>query len=310
MAINTLEFNSKLSAELDKALVEKSKTGFFADNNLKAKFVSAKTILLPELDLDGAADYDRDADAGFKRGKMTLSHTPYTLTMERARSFQIDRLDSDETGVANLAGQIAGEFVRTRIIPEMDAYNLSKLSKIAADESQTVTAATATLTEKSFSILDEALRNAQEGNGGDDEDMVAFVDPVFWAALCNNNGFQKYITVSDFAKGNVNTRVKSYNGCAILPVPGARMKSAYTFLDGYTGGQEAGGFETADGAKDIRLIVLPKRNAHLVKRTENTRIFTPKQNQGADAYKIDYRVCYDLLVKKSRIPSIWTALAD
>lgn len=310
MGINTLEFNTKLTAELDKAVVEKSKTGFFADNAFASKFVGAKTVLLPDLTLDGAADYDRDADAGFKRGSMTLAQTPYTLEMERARSFQIDRLDADETGVANLAGQISAEFVRTRIIPEMDAHNLAKLAQTAVEEDQLVTAVASTLTDKSFSILDEALRNAQEGNGGEDEDMVAFVDPVFWAALCNSSLFQKYITVSDFTKGSITTRVKSYNGCAIIPVPGARMKSEFVFYDGATSGQEAGGFAPATNAKGVHLIVLPKHNAHLVKKTEQTRIFTPKQNQDADAWKIDYRIFYDIFVKKSRKPSIWAALAE
>ena len=47
-------------------------------------------------------------------------------------------LDNDETGIAGLAGQVLGEFVRTRVVPEVDAYNLSKLGQFAVDQSQTV----------------------------------------------------------------------------------------------------------------------------------------------------------------------------
>lgn len=35
---------------------------------------------------------------------------------------------------AGLAGQVMGEFIRTRVAPEMDAYILSKLAKLASDQ--------------------------------------------------------------------------------------------------------------------------------------------------------------------------------
>ena len=45
----------------------------------------------------------------------------------------------DETGVANLAGQILKEYIRTKVAPEMDAYVLSKLAKVASDKSHKTT---------------------------------------------------------------------------------------------------------------------------------------------------------------------------
>ena len=75
--------------------------------------------------------------------------------------------------------------------------------------------------------------------------------------------------------------------------------TAYDFCDGTSDGQTEGGFVPTASAKEIALIVMPKRGASLVKKTEKTRTFTPDQNQVADAYKIDYRVYYDLFVKNS-----------
>lgn len=317
-SVNSIAFNERLTSELDKMVVQKSKTGFFVDNNLKAKFVGAKTIMLPEIDLTGLGDYDRNS--GFISGTVKVTNTPYTMKMDRARSFQIDSQDADESGVANLAGQIGGEFVRTQVVPEIDAYVLSKLAGLAATQQapQVVNLVEGkTLIESSFKMLDEALRNAEAASGGDEE-MVAFVNQEFWAALSNSPDFNRFITVSDFSKGGVNTRVKSFNGCAILPVPDKRMKSAYTFHVGTEGTPAqgdsdavyaTGGFEPQAGAKDIYLIVMPKNGASLVKKTEQTRIFTPKQNQQADAWKIDYRIYYDVFVKKSRLGSIWAAIA-
>ena len=75
--------------------------------------------------------------------------------MDRGRSFQLDSEDNDETGIAGLAGQVLGEFVRTRVVPEVDAYNLSKLGQFAVDQSQTVTGTPAT----------QAYKNVYAGGG-------------------------------------------------------------------------------------------------------------------------------------------------
>ena len=60
------------------------------------------------------------------------------------------------------------------------------------------------------------------------------------------------------------------------------------------------------GAKKIGILVLPKRAASLVKKSERIRTFTPEQNQKADAYLFQYRLYYDLFVKNSLKSTIYT----
>ena len=136
MSINSIENATRYSNELDKMFLQKSATGFFADNALATKFVGAKTVIIPDVDFQGLADYDRET--GFTKGAITVSNTSYTMAMDRARSLQIDREDMDETGVANLAGKILGEYVRTKVVPECDAYVLSKLGGLAVTRSNTI----------------------------------------------------------------------------------------------------------------------------------------------------------------------------
>ena len=76
MAINTLEFAEKLTGELDRMIVQKAVTGFMADNVMQARFVGARTVLIPDLDMAGLGDYDRDA--GFVQGAVKVSNTSYT----------------------------------------------------------------------------------------------------------------------------------------------------------------------------------------------------------------------------------------
>ena len=300
MAINTLEFCEKLTGELDKLFVQGPVTGFFTDNVLRTKFVGAKTVLLPEMELSGLGDYDRDT--GFIKGTVTVSNQPHTLQMDRARSFQLDREDEDETGIAGLAGQVLGEFVRTKVVPEVDAYCLSKLAGLAVNKGQTVSGTPATDAVKMFTEACAAVQNEV----GFDEPLVCFVNPTMWTAIQNSPELSRQITVNTFEKGDAHIQVKSINGIAILPVADGRMKSAYTFCDGASDGEEAGGFIPADNAQNIGMLVMPKRGASLVKKTERVRTFAPDQNQAADAYKFDYRTYYDLIVKNSTAKSIYT----
>ena len=299
MPINNLEFAEKLTGELDKLFVQGPVTGFFADNVLRSKFVGAKTVLIPEMNLSGLGDYDRDT--GFITGAIGVSNQPYTLSMDRARSFQLDREDEDETGIANLAGQVMGEFVRTRVVPEVDAYCLSKLAGLAVTKTHTITGAPATEVLKMFN---EACTKVQDVVGFDEE-LVCFVNPTVWAAIQNSAELTRAMVVSDFKKGEINTKVKTINGVAILPVSDARMKSAYEFHDGASEGETEGGFVPAAAAKSIGMLVMPKKGASLVKKTEKVRTFSPDQNQKADAYKFDYRTYYDLLVKNSKADAVY-----
>ena len=295
MSLNDLKFATKFAGELDKMIVQKSATGFFADNLLRAKFVGAKTVVMPDVDFVGLADYDRND--GFSKGKMTVAHTSYELTQDRARSLQIDREDMDETGIANLAGQIMGEYVRTKVVPEMDSYTLSKLAKIAGDNSNTTTLNTS----KVYNQL-TTLVNGVQAKAGFDTEMVAFVNADVYAALMNTTEIQRHITISDFKQGEINLKVKKINDVSIIPVPNDRMKTVYE------NDSENGGLKPSDTAKDIGILVLPKSAASLVKKSEKIRVFEPDTNQEADAYKFDYRIYYDVFVKKSNIEHISAAV--
>lgn len=290
---NTIELATKMTGELDKALVQKTVTGFLADNDMRAKFVGTQTVIIPELNVSGLGDYDRES--GFVQGAISVSHKPFTLTMDRGRTFMLDREDNDESGVAGLAGQIMGEFMRTQVVPELDAYVLSKLAGMAVNNEQTVTGDPST---GALKILTEAIGKIQNAIGYDEE-LVAFVDSKMWAALQHTTELNRQLCLTDFKKGELNTKVQSYNGVAILPVPDTRMKSAYDFRDGVSAGEEQGGFVPQEAAKSIGTLVLPKRAASLIKKTEQVRIFDPAHNLNADAWKFDYRLYYDVVVKNS-----------
>ncbi len=302
MAINSLEYASKFTGELDKVFVQEAVTGMFTDNALRAKFVGAKTVLVPNMDLVGLLNYDRDG--GFITGSIKVEQQSYEMTMDRGRSFQLDREDYDETGIASLSSEVMGEFVRTQVVPECDAYVLSKLAKTALDGTNQTVAWDAAKPYAVFSQLKAKARNVV----GEGEQLVCFIDFDTMSLLENSPEIARTITTSDFKKGEVNLKVKSIDGIALIPVGTGRMKTeieVYTTEDQNDG---KGGYAPTADAQNIRMLMLPKKAASLVKKSEKVRIFTPEQNLQADAYKFDYRLYYDVFVKKSKLGAIFASV--
>lgn len=300
-AINSLAFRSELTNALDKALVQKSVTSFLLDNVFRAKFIGTKTVLIPDIDFVGLGDYGRDT--GFPKGAVTITQKPYVLTQDRGRTFIIDREDMDEVGISGLAGQIMGEFIRTKVVPEVDAYTLSNLAGIAATASQTETlGASETLDSSCLKLLTKLINDVCSVNGYDGE-LVAFLNPTFYAALMSTPELSRRLRIDEFKKGEISIKVNKLNNCSILPVPDARMKTEYEYDAGAT--TSAGGFAPTDDAANVGAIVMPKNAAGQVKKTEKIRVFDPDTHQDMDAYKFDYRLYYDALVKNSMKETIF-----
>ena len=297
MSINNIAFATKFATELDKILVQKSQAAILEDKGMAAKFVGAHEVKLPVIGFAGLGDYDKDT--GFAKGAVSVTQQVFTLEKDRARSFSIDREDMDETGIANLAASVMSEFVRTKVAPEVDAYTFSTIATKANGAGQTVALGEGeTLAKNVYGLIANAIGKVNDATGFTGEDIVLYVNPTVYAALMATPEIHRHLRVDEFKHGEISTKVQKIDNAAIIPVSDNRMKTAYNF------GND--GFEVAGGAESVGIIAMPRNAAMLVKKTEKIRTFSPDVNQTADAYKFDYRLYYDVLVKDSMKGSIFT----
>lgn len=300
MAINTLQYSQQFQTVLDAQMLAGATTAFMEANAGQVKYDGGDTVHIPEISMQGLAKYDRDE--GFNQGSVTLKFNPYKMTQDRGRTFQLDSMDVNETNFVATAGTVMGEFQRTQVIPEIDAYRYSKIAALATAENKVTTGftpAVATILEK----LEAEITEIQDVVG-EDEGLIIVMSTKLRTILNNSDKFNRYLNVAEFKNGSVNTTVKSFNDIPILGVPSARMKTAYVFNDGKTANQQAGGFKADTGAKDINWIIMPQRAPIAVSKTDKVRVFTPELNQKADAWKIDYRKYHDLWIPKNRFAAI------
>ena len=133
---NSIGLAEEYTAELDVVYAKESLTSNLeVDNAMVRGFDNAGTVHLPDIVTDGLGDYDRDN--GFSRGSTTLTWSPYTIDFDRAQEFQIDNLDDQESQNVAFAGT-STEFVRTQVVPEVDATRFAVMhtaanTKVEAD---------------------------------------------------------------------------------------------------------------------------------------------------------------------------------
>lgn len=294
---NVLEYSKIFQPSLDKQVVQESTTGWMEANANLVKYNGGNEVKLPNILMDGLADYDRTT--GFVGGDVTLEWKTYSLTQDRGRTFSIDAMDVDETNFVVTAGTVMGEFQRTMVVPEIDAYRYSKLATLAIGASQT-----RSLAITADNIVDELLADL---NGMEDvigaKEVVITMNPILAGQLAKAG--KDYISKAMLAKGALSVEVQSFNDNAIVKAPSKLLKTAFEFNDGTTVGQESGGFKAADGALDINWLISTKDAPIAISKTDKVRTFAPDTNQKADAWKIDYRKYHDLWVPASKLTSIY-----
>lgn len=301
MAINTLEMTKIFQEALDKQMLVGATSGWMETNAANVKYHGGDTVKMPTIEVQGLANYDRDK--GFNQGAVTLKYTDYKLTQDRGRTFHLDSMDVDESNFVASAGNVMGEFQRTQVIPEVDAYRYSKIYELANGKSR-VTASFTPSATNILSQLDKEITTIQD-TIGDAESLVIIMSTPVRTILNTVKDIEKHLDVTNFKAGAIDTKVRTYNEIPILGVPSTRMKSKYTFNDGTTEGQKEGGFVAAEDAVDINWIIMARRAPIAISKTDKVRIFEPDVNQNADAWKLDYRKFHDLWIPTSRLASVW-----
>lgn len=297
MALNTIAYAQVLQAALDKKAVETLTSGFMDANAGQVKYDGGKYVKIPVMSLTGLTDYDRAE--GYGKGAVTLEYVQKEMMMDRGTSFLLDAMDVNESNFIASASTVAGEFQRTQVVPEVDAYRYSMIASLASDNEQEYTPDAATI----FEALVDDIAGVRD-IVGENEEIVVSINSLAKTQLEKLRDFQRYVAVAEFSAGEIRTKVKAVNGAVLLPVPSARMKDSYIFADGKTEGQKSGGFKPAEGCRQINWIVMPKRAPIAVCKQDKMKIFEPDIYQNGDAWFVGYRKYHDLWLKDSMLEAV------
>lgn len=257
--------NASLTSDLDGA------------SELARAGANANELIIPMLSMQGLGDYSRNS--GYVDGDVTLTNETVKCNFDRGRMFMVDTMDNLETaGIA--FGRLAGEFIRTKVVPELDAFRFacyagkSGISKVA--------------TGATLASGEAVLKAIRAANDNMDEDEVPadgrrlYITPTLLGMIQDLDTTKSREVLQNFAKTVKVPQTRFYT--AIEQRSGKITGSGETEKD-----ESAGGYVKAAAAKDINFMIIHPSAVIQFSKHVAPKIITPESNQSADAYKFGYR---------------------
>lgn len=261
---NTIALRKQYSTLLDEVYKLSSLTAVLdGPNELVKEGANANEILIPKMSMQGLADYDRQI--GYVAGDVTLEYETKKCTYDRGRMFTVDAMVNIESaGIA--FGRLSGEFLRTKVVPELDAWRLASYAQISD-----ITTVSATLGDGKAALA--ALRTARGKIENAEANLATcylFINPTVYGMIEDLDTTASRKAIEGFA--------------GIIKVPSGRF---YNKIDLKANG--AGGYAKNTAGLDLNFIIIDKQAIIQYQKHTVSKIITPDTNQTADAWKFGYR---------------------
>lgn len=232
-------------------------------NELVKEGANANEILVPKMSMQGLANYNKQT--GYVAGDVTLEYETKKCTYDRGRMFTVDAMDNIESaGIA--FGRLSGEFLRTKVIPELDTWRLASYAQVSG---VTTEAANLTNGKEALAAL-RAARGKIENAEANLATCYLFINPTVYGMIEDLDTTASKKAIEGFA--------------GIVKVPQGRF---YSKIDLTASGN--GGYAKNASAKELNFLIVDKQAAIQFQKHTVSKIITPDQNQDADAWKFGYR---------------------
>lgn len=284
---NYIELFKQYIPELDKVYkVASLSSALDGASELARQGANADELIIPKMSMDGQANYSRNG--GYVNGDVTLTNETVKCNYDRGRMFTVDALDDIET--ASIAfGQLAGEFIRTKYVPEVDAFRFAEYAQQAGTKATSETLATG---EAVIAALRTATNTMDEAEVPV-EGRILFITPTLMGLVQDLETIKSKEVLARFAE--------------IHYVPQTRFYTKITLNDGTTAGQEAGGYAPANDAEKLNfLAVHPSAVIQYSKRTVN-KVISPEANQTSDGWKFGFRSVGIAEVYENKVDGIYAS---
>jgi hypothetical protein len=266
---NSIELFKQYLPLLDEVYKTSSLTSVLDGSSaLVTQGANANELIIQKMSMDGLADYSRNG--GYVAGSVVMTNETVKCNFDRGRMFQIDNMDNIET--AGMAyGRLSAEFIRTKVVPELDAFRFATYAGI--DGISTVAAAALATGEAALAAVAAAYDKMTEDEVPE-SDRHLFITPTLRGLIRDLDTTKSKEVMNKFA--------------SVVNVPQSRF---YTAIEQKSGGsgEEAGGYAKATGAANINFMIIHKPAVIQFEKHVAPKVVTPEANQDADAWKFGYR---------------------
>lgn len=266
---NSIALFKKYIDLLDEVYKASAKTSVLdIDGALVQAGANANEIIIPKISMDGLADYSRNG--GYVNGDVTLTNETVKFNYDRGRKFTVDAMDNEESaGVA--FGKLSSEFIRTKVVPEMDAVRFASYAGISGIGSAEGNLTSGDSVLAAINTANTALDEAEVPMDG----RYLFITPTLYNLAMNVDTYKSKAMMEKFA--------------GVIFVPQTRFYTVVDLYDGTSVGETAGGYVKAAEGKNINFMIIHKDAVIQFSKHTVNKIFTPEENQNSDGYIFCYR---------------------
>lgn len=294
---NSIALAAKFQPILDEIYKVASLTARMDAPTKPVDFGGASAVNVFKTSMVGLGTYSRAT--GYPGGDVTGTWETMTLAASRGRAFSIDRMDNEET-LGQAFGTLAGEFIRTQVAPEVDAYRFSKYASWSGIQE---VASGATLSSTTILAAIDVAAAALDASEVPGDGRILYVSDSV-------NTFLKAALTRYLAnESGVNRIVKMLDNMEVIMVPQTRFYKGITLNAGATA--SAGGFvKTTTTGRDLNFLLVHPSAVLQATKLAALKIFTPEENQTADAWLIQYRLYHDAFVYDNKVKGIYSHIKD
>lgn len=314
MANNFPAIQKYMAKALDTVFATEAKTAVLENGQkyIDVNFKEAGMVKILSILMDGLSDYYRvnngvvanpyshyqngSAD-GYKVGNTSATWETFKLRYDRGRQFQVDDMDNEELAGA-VIGNLLAEFLRTKVVPEVDAIRFSTIASKCKASLGNLVAATPNTTKGSPSEATHLLNAAIKWMGDNEvpeEDRILFVSYNFMATIANSEEIYKRLTQTEYtSERGVTFKFQAYEGMPIIPVPAGRFFTDVNVTQngyGYTSGV----------SRPINFIMCSKKAIIPIVKHQKSQVFGPEVVQDFDGYKVNFRMYHDVIIPKNKV---------
>lgn len=288
---NSIALAEKFLPILDEIYKRESLTARLDAKTKPVEFGGVNEIKIFKTSVVGLGTYSRST--GYPAGDVTATWETIQLTQERGRAFAIDRMDDEETlGMA--FGKLAGEFIRTQVVPEVDAYRFSKWASTA--NVSTTNAAALANAAATLAAIDVA-------SGVLDDDEVPMEGRLLFISQPQYRQLTAAVTRSLENQSTYDRRLRQLDEMTIIPVPQGRFYTAITTNAGALSNQ--GGYTKGAAATNLNFILMHPTAVEQATKLANLKIFSPEENQLTDSWLFQYRLYHDAWVYDNKVSGVY-----
>ena len=298
MAVN---YATIFSPVIDQALVATLTSALMQADAADVKYEGGATIKIATFTTPGLGNYTRAT--GYPSGALSVDWNSYTFEKDRAIRMNIDKFDVDETNFVDTVANAVKVMRENDTDPEIDAYRYSKVFSSVAGASLLATPAPmAHYTPAAATILGKLQDDmtAVQDTVGETAPLVCYMSRQAYGILAKTDDLSRTLNALETTINGVKTKVKGLDDMPIIPVPSARMRTAYTYNDGAS----TYGFAAAATAGRINWIIAPRGALKAVVKGDEVKVIEPGVNQTFSGWSILFRLYHTLLVLDAKIPSM------